>query len=44
MAQAKDFVERRHKTTMANMVACLNREMVTRWDIINKRLDSIIIR
>ena len=36
LVQAKIFVEMRNKGDMIKLVACLERERVTRWDVITK--------
>ena len=36
LVQAKIFVDRRNKGDMIKLVACLERERVTRWDVITK--------
>ena len=39
---AKEFVERRQKKTMTNMVACLDRDRATIWGISTKIRDALI--
>ena len=39
---AKEFVERRQKKTLANLVACLDRDRATRWGISTKSRASLI--
>ena len=44
LAQYKYFVERKHKISMTNLVACLDREIRTRWDMNAKNLAFLIRR
>ena len=43
MDQFKEFVERRHKRNMINIVAFLDRERVTRWCIGAKSQARLIL-
>ena len=42
MDQAKEFVDRIHKSTMTKLVSCLDRERGIRWDISADSISSLI--